>query len=132
MTGAVLAAVGEAKAVIAAVYVVPTAGKASKGAGGLVNTVAIAEAPATLLEKILDQAPEKTVVLAMGSPYLAQAFPTLQNYLCTFSNETVSEVSVVKALFGEIAIRGRLPVTIPDIAQRGGGIERPARVAQER
>ncbi|HKD04050.1 MAG TPA: glycoside hydrolase family 3 N-terminal domain-containing protein [Terriglobales bacterium] len=132
MTGAVLAAVSEAKAVIAAVYVVPTAGKASKGAGGLVNTVAIAEAPATLLEKILDQAPEKTVVLAMGSPYLAQGFPTLQNYLCTFSNETVSEVSVVKALFGEIAIRGRLPVTIPDVAQRGAGIERPARVAQER
>lgn len=132
MMGAVLAAVSEAKAVIAAVYVVPTAGKASKGAGGLVNTVAIAEAPATLLQKILDQAPEKTVVLAMGSPYLAQGFPTLQNYLCAFSNETVSEVSVVKALFGEIAIRGRLPVTIPDIAQRGAGIERPARVAQER
>ena len=132
MMGAVLAAVSEAKAVIAAVYVVPTAGKASKGAGGLVNTVAIAEAPATLLQKILDQAPERTVVLAMGSPYLAQGFPTLQNYLCAFSNETVSEVSVVKALFGEIAIRGRLPVTIPDIAQRGAGIERPARVAQER
>ena len=132
MSGAVLAAVSQAKAVIAAVYVVPTAGKASKGAGGLVNTVAIAEAPATLLQKILDQAPERTVVLAMGSPYLAQGFPTLQNYLCAFSNETVSEVSVVKALFGEIAIRGRLPVTIPDIAQRGAGIERPARVAQER
>jgi hypothetical protein len=34
-------------------------------------------------------------------------------------------VSAVKALFGEIAIRGRLPVTIPNIAQRGFGIERP-------
>jgi hypothetical protein len=54
----------------------------------------------------------------------------VQNYLCTFSNATVSEVSVVKALFGEIAIRGRLPVSIPNIAQRGAGIERPPQAAQ--
>jgi hypothetical protein len=33
------------------------------------------------------------------------------------------------ALFGEIAIRGHLPVTIPNVAQRGAGIERPAQVA---
>jgi hypothetical protein len=33
----------------------------------------------------------------------------------------------VKALFGEIAIRGHLPVTIPGIAERGAGIERAAR-----
>jgi hypothetical protein len=32
-------------------------------------------------------------------------------------------------LFGEIAIRGHLPVSIPNVAQRGAGIDRPARVA---
>ena len=69
-------------------------------------------------------------MLAMGNPYLAQDFPEVQNYLCTFSNAAVSEVSAVKALFGETAIRGRLPVTIPNIAQRGAGIERPAEVAE--
>jgi beta-N-acetylhexosaminidase len=79
---------------------------------------------------VLDHAAEKTAVLAMGNPYLAQDFPAVQNYLCTFSNATVSEVSVVKALFGEIAIQGRLPVSIPNIAQRGAGIERPAQAAQ--
>jgi beta-N-acetylhexosaminidase len=78
----------------------------------------------------LDHAAEKTAVLAMGNPYLAQDFPAVQNYLCTFSNATVSEVSAVKALFGEIAIRGHLPVSIPNIAQRGVGIERPAQIAQ--
>jgi beta-N-acetylhexosaminidase len=62
----------------------------------------------------------------MGNPYLAANFPKIENYMCTYSNASVSEVSAVKALFGEIAIRGRLPVTIPNVAQRGAGIERPA------
>jgi beta-N-acetylhexosaminidase len=121
----VLGAVGQAQTVVAAVYVVPTAGKAIRGSNGLTNSVALADASGMLLQKILDHAAEKTVVLAMGNPYLAQDFPAVQNYICTFSNATVSEVSAAKALFGEIAIRGHLPVSIPNIAQRGFGIERP-------
>jgi hypothetical protein len=39
----------------------------------------------------------------------------------------VSEMAAVKAIFGEIPISGHLPVTIPGIASRGEGIERPAR-----
>jgi beta-N-acetylhexosaminidase len=66
----------------------------------------------------------------MGNPYLATDFPEIQNYMCTFSNATVSEVSAVKAVFGEIPIHGHLPVTIPNIAQRGAGIERQPRQAQ--
>ena len=124
MTADVLSAVGQAKAVIVAVYAVPTAGKAIRTATGLVNTVGIGDAAGDLLQKILERAAEKTVVAAMGNPYVAQGFPSVQNYVCAFSSETVSEVSIAKALFGEIAIRGRLPVTIPDIAQRGAGIER--------
>ena len=55
---------------------------------------------------------EKTAVLAMGTPYLTEDFPTIQNYICTFSNANVSEVSAAKALFGEIPIAGHLPVNI--------------------
>jgi beta-N-acetylhexosaminidase len=36
---------------------------------------------------------------------------------------------VVKALFDEIPIGGHLPVTIPGVANRGEGLERPARPA---
>jgi beta-N-acetylhexosaminidase len=125
-----LKAVDQAQAVIAAVFVVPTAGKAMKGADGLTNSVALNDASGTLLQAILDHAAQKTAVLAMGNPYLAQDFPAIQNYLCTFSNASVSEVSAVKALFGEIAIRGHLPVSIPKIAQRGAGIERPQQIAE--
>src|SRR5437899_2547306 len=132
MSDEVLKAVDQAGSVVAAVYVVPTAGRIAKAdAGGLKNSVGLADASGSLLQNILDHAGQKTAVLAMGNPYLAQDFPTVENYICTFSNATVSEISVVKALFGEIAIRGHLPVSIPNVAQRGAGIERPSQVAQE-
>jgi len=122
MSDEVLKAVDEAETVVAAVYVIPTAGKIG-------NSMAMADATGTLLQQLLDHAASKTAVVAMGNPYLAGDFPKIENYVCTFSNATVSEVAAVKALFGEIPIHGHLPVTIPNIAQRGAGIERPAQVA---
>jgi len=118
----VLKAVDEAQTVVTAVYVIPSAGKMG-------NSMAMADATGTLLQQLLDRAAAKTVVVAMGNPYLASDFPKIENYVCTFSNATVSELGAIKALFGEIAIRGHLPVTIPNVAQRGAGIERPAQVA---
>ena len=126
MSGPVIEAVDAAEKVVAAVYVIPTAGRAIPAAGGLTNTVSMADANGALLNAILTRAASRTVVLAMGNPYLAQDFPAVQNYLCTFSNATVSELSAVKSLFGEMPLRGHLPVTIPGVASRGAGIERPA------
>ena len=125
MADEVLKAVDEAQTVIAAVYVVPTAGKIG-------NSVGMTDATGILLQQLLDHAAAKTVVVAMGNPYLASDFPKIENYMCTFSNATVSEVGAIKALFGEIPIRGHLPVTIPSVAQRGAGLERPAQVAEGR
>jgi beta-N-acetylhexosaminidase len=88
----------------------------------------MADATGALLQQMLDRGAEKTAVVAMGNPYLAAAFPAIENYMCTFSNASVSETAAVKALFGEIAIRGHLPVSIPNVAQRGAGIERAAQV----
>lgn len=122
MSDQVLKAVDEAQTVVAAVYVIPTAGKVD-------NSVAMADATGTLLQQLLDHAAAKTEVVAMGNPYLASDFPKIENYMCTFSNATVSEIAAVKALFGEIPIRGHLPVTIPNVAQRGAGLDRPAQVA---
>jgi len=118
----VLKAVDEAQTVVTAVYVIPSAGKIG-------NSMAMADATGSLLQQVLDRAAAKTVVVAMGNPYLASDFPKIENYVCTFSNATVSELGAIKALFGEIAIRGHLPVTIPNVAERGAGIERPAQVA---
>jgi len=122
MSEEVLKAVDVAQTVVAAVYVIPTAGKVG-------NSVAMADATGALLQQVLDRAGQKTAVVAMGNPYLASDFPKIENYMCTFSNAAVSEVAAVKALFGEIPIHGHLPVSIPNVAQRGSGLERPAQVA---
>jgi beta-N-acetylhexosaminidase len=121
--------VREARQVVAVLYVVPTAGRAIQGAGGLTNTVGVDDALGSLLNTILENAAKRTVVLSMGNPYVIGDFPSIQNYVCAFSNASVSETAVVKALFGEIPIVGRLPVTIPGIASRGDGLQRPARRA---
>ncbi len=121
MSGEVLKAVDAAQTVVAAVYVVPTAGKIG-------NSVAMTDASGALLQQLLDHAAGKTAVVAMGNPYLAADFPKIENYMCTFSNASVSEIAAVEALFGEIIIHGHLPVSIPNIAARGAGLERPVQV----
>jgi beta-N-acetylhexosaminidase len=64
-------------------------------------------------------------LLALGNPYLLRTFPDVAAYMATFSSVPDSEVSAVKALYGEIAIGGKLPVTIPGLANYGDGIVIP-------
>ena len=123
MSDEVLKAIDAAQTVVAAVYVIPTAGKVG-------NSMAMSDSTGVLLQQLLERAAGKTAVVAMGNPYLASDFPKIENYMCTFSNASVSEVAAIQALFGEIPIHGHLPVTIPNIAQRGAGLERPAQVAK--
>lgn len=119
----VLESAEQASAVVAAVFSTPTAGRRVLMNGHSVNSVSLAEAPAQLMRGLLQRAGERTVVVALGNPYLAADFPALANYLCTYSGVPTSEVSAIKALFGEIPVRGRLPVTIPGVAARGAGID---------
>jgi len=122
----VLRAAAEADKIVVAVYASPTAGKMlAKADGGVQNSVSLPKDSMNLLRQILKTGAAKTMVMAMGNPYLAKDFPEVQNYLCTFSAAQVSESSAVKALFGEIEIHGHLPVTIPGIAARGDGIVLP-------
>jgi beta-N-acetylhexosaminidase len=120
----VLATVDQAERVIAAAYAVPQWGKKILVRGEWRNTVSLADSQAVLLHAILQRAGKRTVVVAMGNPYLALDFPEVETYLCTFSDVRVSEVSAAKALFGEIPLRGRLPVNLPGVARRGDGLER--------
>lgn len=62
---------------------------------------------------------------ALGNPYLIRSFPDVAAYITTFSPTADSETALAKALFGEIAIGGKLPVTIPGIAKYGDGIKLP-------
>jgi beta-N-acetylhexosaminidase len=65
------------------------------------------------------------VAVSFGSPYLLRDFPDLPTYLCAWGGQDVSQAAAVQALFGETAIGGRLPITIPGLAKRGDGISKP-------
>ena len=86
------------------------------------GTVGLASELSRALESLI--ASRKPVVLvALGNPYLLRSYPQVTAYLATFSNVAPSEIAAVKALWGEIPIRGHLPVTIPGEARYGEGIQ---------
>jgi beta-N-acetylhexosaminidase len=122
----ILQAVEKAERVVVAAYIVPTAARQVLVNGELTNTIDLPPASGELLRQILETAGAKTAVVAIGSPYVAKDFPGVPTYLCTFSNAASSEVSAVKALFGELQSRGKLPVTLPGIAQRGFSLPWPS------
>jgi beta-glucosidase-like glycosyl hydrolase/CubicO group peptidase (beta-lactamase class C family) len=67
------------------------------------------------------------ITLGLGSPYLIERFPQADTWLSAFGISDVAQISLARALFGEIPIRGQLPVTIPGLNLRPGfGIEVPA------
>jgi len=126
MSPGIVRRAGEAAKIVIAVYASPTAGKMIRTNSGVRNSLSLGDDSTSLLRQILRSQAQKTILVAMGNPYLAKDFREVQNYLCTFSAAPVSEVSAAKALFGEIEIHGHLPVSIPGIAPRGSGLVLPA------
>ncbi|HWY47452.1 MAG TPA: glycoside hydrolase family 3 N-terminal domain-containing protein [Bryobacteraceae bacterium] len=102
--------------IIAAAYVTVNAYRGNVALAGsfpdFLNGLIAGKAPVTLV--------------ALGNPYLVRAFPNVSSYVTTFSPTPTSEVALAKALFGEIAITGHLPVTIPGVAKYGDGVQLPA------
>ena len=118
----VLAAVASAKTVIAVAEAVPSARRTTHAQSA--GSADLDQSATQLLASIIKSAGNKTVVAAFGNPYIGAEIPGIGTYLCTFSNAQDSAISLVKAIFGEIPIHGRLPVSIPNMAQRGAGLDR--------
>jgi beta-N-acetylhexosaminidase len=67
------------------------------------------------------------ITVAFGSPYLIERFPQAETWLAAFGISDVAQISAARALFGEIPVRGHLPVTVPGMNLKAGfGIELPA------
>ena len=120
-----LKAAAEAEQIVLAVYVAHNGTRNTIADGKVLNTFGPLGASGRLLERVLGIAAEKTVVVDLGSPYLIMNFPQIQTYICAYAMASTSEISVVKALFGEIQNHGRLPVTLPGIAPRGFSLPWP-------
>jgi beta-N-acetylhexosaminidase len=79
-----------------------------------------------LIEQIYKSG-KPVITVGMGSPYLIESFPQAQTWLSAFGISDVAQISIARALFGQIPIRGHLPVTIPGIDLKAGfGIDVPA------
>jgi beta-N-acetylhexosaminidase len=120
----VLLSVAGAETVIAVAEAFPSARRVT--AGQTSGSAGLGQGAADLLAGIVQSAGDKTIVGALGNPYIGTDIPGLQSYLCTFSNTGASAKALIAAVFGEIAIQGHTPVTIPGIAKRGEGIMLPA------
>jgi beta-N-acetylhexosaminidase len=119
---AVLEAVRGASTVIVVAESVPSAGRTVQGKS--TGSIGLNAGPAQVLESILKAAGEKTIVAAFGNPYAGMGLNGLGTYVCTFTNTPTSAKSLVRAIFGEIPVQGRLPITLPGLADRGAGLDR--------
>ncbi len=64
------------------------------------------------------------ITVGFGSPYLIERFPQAETWLAAFGISDVAQISVTRAMFGEIPVRGHLPVTVPGVdLKRGFGLE---------
>jgi len=66
------------------------------------------------------------VTTFFGNPYAATFLPELPSVLLTYDFYDRAERSAVRALAGEAAISGRLPITLPGLFERGAGLTRSA------
>src|SRR5436305_5714783 len=81
---------------------------------------------AALAEQIFKSG-KPVITVGLGSPYLIERFPQAETWLAAFGISDVAQISVARALFGEIPVRGHLPVSVPGVNLKAGfGIELPA------
>jgi beta-N-acetylhexosaminidase len=78
---------------------------------------------AALAEKVYKNG-KPVVTIGFGSPYLVEHFPQAETWLAAFGISDVAQISVARALFAQIPVRGHLPVTVPGVEMKAGfGIE---------
>ncbi|HKV64458.1 MAG TPA: glycoside hydrolase family 3 N-terminal domain-containing protein [Candidatus Acidoferrum sp.] len=128
----VLSAANDAKEVVIAAYVILRSARQIELNGKYVTYFGLAGPSGKLLSQLLEIAPEKTVVLSLGSPYLIESHPEIKTYVCTYAMASTSEISAVKALFGELQNHAKLPVTLPGIAPRGFSLPWPTQERRDK
>ncbi len=66
-------------------------------------------------------------VVSFGSPYILRSIPEVPTYLCAYGTNSLATHAAMRAVFGEISITGKLPVSIPGFYNIGDGLKIPAR-----
>jgi len=77
---------------------------------------------------VIDQllaAGKPVVWVALGSPYVVRAYPRVDACICAFSYSDVSQLAAARAISGETAISGKMPVSVPGLCKVGDGLALP-------
>jgi beta-glucosidase-like glycosyl hydrolase/CubicO group peptidase (beta-lactamase class C family) len=85
------------------------------------GTVALPENQAALVNQLLASG-KPVVVVSFGNPYLIARFPEAKTWLAVFSTVDIAQRSAGRALFGQVAIAGKIPVSVPGVAQLGDAL----------
>jgi beta-N-acetylhexosaminidase len=72
------------------------------------------------------------VTTFFGNPYVPMSVPDLPAMLLTYDFSDLAETTAVRAVAGEIAIGGKLPITLPGMFPLGHGLTRSAQEASHR
>jgi beta-N-acetylhexosaminidase len=62
------------------------------------------------------------IVVSFGSPYFLRHFPDVDAYICMYRNTPQTQEITARALFGEMDLRGKLPVSMPGLYPAGHGL----------
>jgi beta-N-acetylhexosaminidase len=89
------------------------------------GSIGLPDDQAAVVDRLL-AAGKPVIVACFGSPYLAQRFPSAKTWIAAFSTVDVAQWAMGRALFGQTAVGGRLPVNIPGVAALGAGLDLPA------
>jgi beta-N-acetylhexosaminidase len=79
------------------------------------------------LARATDRTNTPLITTFFGNPYVAAAIPDLPAVLLTYDFYDLTEASAVRAIAGEAAIGGKLPITLPGLFPVGHGLDRPAK-----
>lgn len=77
------------------------------------GTIWLTKKQSELVKSILNLK-KPIVMISHGNPYLLSEFPEVDAYLNTYGDTKFSEQAVDEALFGEIDIQGKSPISIPN------------------
>jgi beta-N-acetylhexosaminidase len=89
---------------------------------GQARSVALPEPGAKVLGKLIDSQ-ARIVGISFGNPYLLGGFPKLKTYVVAYGDMPSLQSAAAKALTGQIAMTGRLPISLPGLYPRGTGIQ---------
>ena len=86
------------------------------------GSVALPEEQAAAVCRVL-ATDTPVIVGCFGSPYVVKHFPEAKTWLGVFSSADVAQKAAARAIFGQTAIGGRIPVSVPGTARVGAGVD---------